>query len=63
MGAGRIATLTTEAVTLSSSSDRRVTGVFATLQAGLPLAAYGMAFLIPAIVYRNRRDLLSGEAP
>lgn len=31
MGAGRIATLTTEAVTLSSSSDRRVTSVYATL--------------------------------
>ena len=36
----RVATLTTEAVTLSSGSDRRVTGVYASLQAGLPLAAY-----------------------
>ncbi len=61
MGAGRIATLTTEAVTLSSSSDRRVTGVYATLQAGLPFAAYLAALLIPALVHRNRRDLL-GEA-
>lgn len=60
MGAGRIATLTTEAVTLSSSSDRRVTGVYATLQAGLPFAAYGAAFLIPAYVYRNRRGLNAG---
>lgn len=60
MGAGRIATLTTEAVTLSSSSDRRVTGVYATLQAGLPFAAYGAAFLIPAYVYRNRRGLNTG---
>ena len=61
MGAGRIATLTTEAVTLSSSSDRRVTGVYATLQAGLPFAAYGAAFLIPALLYRNRRGLQPGN--
>lgn len=62
MGAGRIATLTTEAVTLSSSSDRRVVGVYGTLQAALPFLAYALAFLIPAILHRNRRDL-RGEAP
>jgi putative thiamine transport system permease protein len=62
MGAGRIATLTTEAVTLSSSSDRRVTGVYATLQATLPFAAYGAAFLIPALLHRNRRGLQPGGA-
>ncbi len=57
IGAGRIATLTTEAVTLSSASDRRVTGVYASLQAGLPLAGYGAALMIPALVHRNRRGL------
>ncbi|MBU2934646.1 MULTISPECIES: ABC transporter permease [Pacificibacter] len=57
MGAGRIATLTTEAVTLSSGSDRRVTGVYAALQTMLPLVAYLAAFLIPAFLHRNRRDL------
>ncbi len=62
MGAGRIATLTTEAVTLSSGSDRRVTGVYATLQAGLPFAAYLAAFLIPAILHRNRRALSGASA-
>jgi putative thiamine transport system permease protein len=62
MGAGRVATLTTEAVTLSSSSDRRVTGVYATLQAALPFAAYGAAFLLPALLHRNRRGLLPGGA-
>lgn len=60
MGAGRLATLTTEAVTLSSSSDRRITGVYATLQAGLPFAIYTMAFVIPALVHRNRRALSGG---
>ncbi len=57
MGAGRVATLTTDAVTLSSGSDRRVTGVYATLQAGLPFAAYLAAFIIPAMVHRDRRAL------
>jgi putative thiamine transport system permease protein len=60
LGAGRIATLTTEAVTLSSGSDRRVTGVYASLQAALPFAAYGLAALVPAWWHRNRRDLRRG---
>jgi putative thiamine transport system permease protein len=57
LGAGRITTLTTEAVTLASSSDRRITGVVTTLQAALPLAAYLAAFAIPAVMHRNRRAL------
>ncbi|WP_340109030.1 ABC transporter permease [Pikeienuella sp. HZG-20] len=61
MGGGRVATLTTEAVTLSSGSDRRVTGVYGTLQAALPFAAYLAAVMIPAILHRNRRGL-SGVA-
>lgn len=60
MGAGRIATLTTEAVTLASGSDRRVVGVYAVLQAGLPFLAYGAALLVPGLVYRNRRGLQGG---
>ncbi len=62
MGAGRVATLTTEAVTLAGGSDRRVVGVYAVLQAGLPFLAYGVALLVPAVVYRNRRGLLGGAA-
>lgn len=58
LGAGRVATLTTEAVTLSASSDRRVLSVVATLQAVLPFAAYFAAFALPAFVFRNRRDLI-----
>jgi len=57
LGSGRVPTLTTEAVTLASSSDRRVTGVYASLQAALPFLAYFLAFLVPAILYRNRRGL------
>lgn len=60
MGAGRIATLTTEAVTLASSSDRRVVGVYATLQAALPFAAYLIALGVPAMLHRNRAGLRGG---
>jgi putative thiamine transport system permease protein len=58
MGAGRVATLTTEAVALSSSSDRRVVGVYAVLQAALPLGAFVLAIVLPAVLHRNRRALL-----
>lgn len=57
LGSGRVTTLTTEAVTLASSSDRRVTGVYASLQAALPFLAYLAAFIIPAFAHRNRRSL------
>jgi putative thiamine transport system permease protein len=62
IGAGRVATLTTEAVTLASGSDRRVTGVYAVLQAALPLGVYALALLLPAAVYRHRRGLAGGAA-
>ena len=55
-GNGRIATLTTDAVTLSSGADRRVTGSYALAQAALPLAAYLAAALVPALLVRRRRS-------
>jgi putative thiamine transport system permease protein len=63
LGAGRIATLTTEAVTLSSGADRRVLGVLATLQALLPLVAFALAALVPRVAHRNRRGMNGGLAP
>ena len=62
LGAGRIATLTTEAVTLSSSADRRIVGTYASLQAALPFAAYALALALPRLIFRNRRALLGGHA-
>lgn len=56
-GGGRIVTLTTEAVSLSSSGDRRVIGVFAFIQAILPLAVYAAALALPVFMFRNRRGL------
>ena len=54
-GAGRVATLTTEAVTLSSGADRRVIGTWAVLQALLPLLAYALAAGIPRLLQRQRQ--------
>jgi putative thiamine transport system permease protein len=56
-GAGRIATLTTEAVTLAGGSDRRVVGAYALVQALLPLLVYAAAIATPPLVWRNRRGL------
>jgi putative thiamine transport system permease protein len=56
-GNGRVTTLTTQAVTLSAGGDRRVIGVYAFLQAALPLLVYGGAIALPAVLYRQRRDL------
>ena len=56
-GAGRLSTLTTEAVTLAAGADRRVIGVYAFLQSLLPLVVYALALLLPAVVYANRRGL------
>ncbi len=56
-GAGRIATITTEALTLASGADRAGIGVLGFLQALVPLACYGVAVLVPRLVFRNRRGL------
>lgn len=53
-GAGRISTLTTEAVTLSGGADRRLVGVTALLQSVLPLGVYALA-LIAASAFRSTR--------
>lgn len=56
-GAGRVATLTTEAVTIAGGADRRVIGTWAVLQAALPLAGYVAAIALPVVAYANRRGL------
>jgi len=62
IGAGRVPTLTTEAVTLSSGSDRRVAAAYGSLQALLPLIAYGLALGLPVLLHRNRHALTGGAA-
>ena len=56
-GGGRFVTLTTEAVSLFGGADRRVMGVYAFLQALLPLLAFAAALALPAWLYRDRRAL------
>ena len=54
-GGGRFVTLTTEAVSLSAGGDRRVMGVFAFLQALLPLLAFAAALALPRLLVGPRR--------
>lgn len=56
-GGGRFATVTTEAVALSASADRRLIGVYALLQAALPFAGFALALVVPAVAFRSRRAL------
>lgn len=56
-GAGRFATLTTDAVSLAASGNRRVIGVYALLQMVLPFIAFALAAGIPAWLFRHRRGL------
>ena len=57
IGAGRLETITTEAVALASGGNRRIIGVYAFLQMLLPAAGFAVATLVPALVFRNRRAM------
>ena len=59
-GAGRFATLTTAAVSLAAGGDRRVIGVYAFLQAALPLVLFLAALVLPGWLFRHRRALRGG---
>ncbi|ABR62101.1 ABC transporter permease [Sinorhizobium medicae] len=55
IGSGRLTTITTEAVALSSGGDRRVIGIYALVQGLLPFLAFFIASLGPQLLFRNRR--------
>jgi len=57
VGAGRFATLTTEAVALASGSDRRLMATMALWQQLLPLIVFALATLMPAYRFRHRRAM------
>lgn len=57
IGAGRWPTITTEAVALASGGDRRIIGATALLQAVLPFIGFAVALIVPALLFRNRRDM------
>ncbi|PHP68696.1 ABC transporter permease [Zhengella mangrovi] len=54
VGAGRLTTITTEAVALASGGNRRVIGVYAFLQMLLPVIGFAIASLVPALLWRRR---------
>jgi putative thiamine transport system permease protein len=56
-GAGRFSTLTTDAVSLAASGNRRIIGVYALLQMVLPFIAFAIAAALPAWLFRQRRGL------
>ncbi|WP_133482814.1 MULTISPECIES: ABC transporter permease [Halomonas] len=57
LGAGRITTVTTEAVSLAAGGNRRVIGVWALIQASLPLAGFIIAIGLPRLLWSNRRAM------
>lgn len=57
LGGGRVTTLTTEAVALSSGGNRRLIGAYALLQMLLPTLGFALAILIPALVFRHRKAM------
>ena len=57
IGAGRLSTLTTEAVALASGGNRRIIGAYALMQMALPSLFFLIAVLIPALLWRDRRGM------
>lgn len=60
IGAGRLPTITTEAVALASGGNNRTIGAYALLQTALPFLAFALASLVPALLTRNRRGMRPG---
>lgn len=52
-GGGRIATITTEAVTLANGASRRTSAVYAMIQMALPLIAFILAWMLPRYFFRS----------
>ncbi|MBS1301945.1 ABC transporter permease subunit [Loktanella sp. SALINAS62] len=60
IGGGRVSTLTTEAVALSSGGDRRAIATYALMQTAAALVPFALALGLPALAYRNRKGLQHG---
>nr|WP_299242127.1 ABC transporter permease subunit [uncultured Halomonas sp.] len=59
LGAGRVSTITTEAVSLAGGGDRRLTAVYALLQLAMPALGFALALGLPRLVFRRRSGLLT----
>jgi putative thiamine transport system permease protein len=60
IGAGRLPTITTEAVALASGGNNRTLAAYALLQTALPFLAFALASPVPALLARNRRGMRPG---
>ncbi len=54
IGAGRVPTITTEAVALASGGDRRLIGIYALVQTLLPAVGFALALSLPKLLYPNK---------
>lgn len=61
IGAGRLETITTEAVTLSSGGHRRLIGVYAILQTLVAFVGFWVSATVSWALYRNRRGMGGGR--
>jgi putative thiamine transport system permease protein len=52
-GGGRIATITTEAVTLANGASRRTSAVYAIIQMALPLIGFIVAWVLPKYFFKS----------
>lgn len=57
LGAGRINTVTTEAVALASGGSASIIAVWAVAQALLPLFGFSIALFLPRLVWRKRQGM------
>lgn len=57
IGAGRVPSLTTEAVALASGGSRGIVAVWALLQAIIPMLGFALALFLPRLLWRNRRGM------
>ena len=57
IGAGRVPSLTTEAVALASGGSRGIVAVWALLQALIPMLGFALALFLPRLLWRNRRGM------
>ncbi len=56
-GAGRVPTITSEAVALASGGNRSIIAVWALLQALLPMLGFVLALYVPRVVWRHRNGM------
>ena len=54
LGAGRITTITSEAVALTAGASRNLISVWALVQLSLPILGFAAALFVPRLVWRNR---------